>query len=493
MIWLLREQLKCPRFPEAAKAISSVNSTGVMILESSNLSATLRDVRNGWLPAHIYSDTSLFDQERQRLFSRTWQFLAHESEIPKAGDYVVRQILDDSFIVIRSDDGKVRALLNMCRHRGMQICRAELGNAKRLVCPYHMWSYRNDGALSGVPFIEEAYGGAGVLRKEEMSLLEAPAVESFNGMVMVNLDEKAPPLREYLSDFADALAFYMAPSPEGVEFRGPQRWRFKANWKVSSENFAGDMYHTPHTHASMAEIGILPGARGGSRKGGSIYYSGHGAGATFKLGEGSFDERLSSIGYTEEMIRHRERHWPESIRRMIGSEGLIPSAATLFPNLSMLHLWARTDASGTVTPFTTVRLWQPVSTEETEAISWFVVDKCASEEFKAASYKAYLMCFGSTGMFEQDDMENWSLVTRMSRGSMGCRVHLHNRMGLGDDGQPITPGHTGFTGPGVTRMGFTEQNQRRWMELWCGYMEREAAFLPPLGVPKACSPGRVSP
>ncbi len=160
-------------------------------MDTDSFSATLRHVRNGWLPAHIFSDPAVFDMERMRLFARSWQFLAHASELPQPGDYVVRRILDDSFIVIRGDDGRIRVLLNMCRHRGMQVCRTELGHAKRLVCPYHMWSYRNDGSLAGVPFHNEAYGGEAVLPREEMGLLEVPGMSLVHGMVMVNLDPDA--------------------------------------------------------------------------------------------------------------------------------------------------------------------------------------------------------------------------------------------------------------------------------------------------------------
>ena len=463
-------------------------------MDTDTFSSTLRHIRNGWLPAHIFSDPAIFEMERQRLFARSWQFLAHVSEVPQRGDYVVRRILDDSFIVIRGDDGEIRVLLNMCRHRGMQVCRTELGHAKRLVCPYHMWSYRNDGSLVGVPFHNEAYGGEDVLPRGEMGLLQPPATAFVHGMVMVNLDPDAPPVDQSVGAFMPYLAFYLAPSAAGVEFRGPQRWRFKANWKISSENFGGDIYHTPHTHASVAEIGVMPNARAGERKAGAVYYAGHGAGASFKLPEGSFEERLRWIGYTDPQIAQRWEHWPDSIRQMVAGEGLIPSAATLFPNLSMLHLWAKTDDAGTVAPFTTVRLWQPVSAEETEALSWFVVDKDAPEAFKAASYKAYLMSFGSSGMFEQDDMENWSLATRMARGTMGRRVLLHNRMGLTREGRPVTPEHAGFAGPGVARIGFTEQNQRHWLRVWSEFMAREPVAMPPIGASmKDCMDGSRAP
>ena len=117
------------------------------------------NVRRGMIPAHIYNDDELFALEKERLFSRAWMFVAHESEIPQDGDYVVRRVLDDSFIITRDSAGEVRAMFNMCLHRGMQVCRAEMGNASNFRCPYHGWSYRNDGRLTGLPFHREAYGG----------------------------------------------------------------------------------------------------------------------------------------------------------------------------------------------------------------------------------------------------------------------------------------------------------------------------------------------
>ena len=104
------------------------------------------------IPAHIYGDPEIFALERDRLFARSWVFLAHESEIPDPGDYVVRRVLADSFIVARDESGVVRVMFNMCLHRGMQVCRAEMGNASHFRCPYHAWTYRNDGRLAGLPF-----------------------------------------------------------------------------------------------------------------------------------------------------------------------------------------------------------------------------------------------------------------------------------------------------------------------------------------------------
>ena len=141
----------------------------------STSSMTIYDeIRRGMIPAYIYNDAEIFARERKNLFSRAWLFVGHESEIPQAGDYVVRRILDDSFIIVRDEKGEIRAHFNMCLHRGMQVCRAEMGNASHFRCPYHGWSYRNDGRIVGLPFHEEAYGGEAGFSRKGARLLPAP-------------------------------------------------------------------------------------------------------------------------------------------------------------------------------------------------------------------------------------------------------------------------------------------------------------------------------
>ncbi|MGH3494790.1 MAG: Rieske 2Fe-2S domain-containing protein, partial [Sciscionella sp.] len=175
------------------------------------------DVRRGMIPAHIYNDRELFELERERLFARSWIFIAHESELPQPGDYVVRKVLDDSFIVARDDNGEIRVMFNMCLHRGMQICRAEMGNASHFRCPYHGWSYRNDGRIVGLPFHKEAYGGEDGFNRKGQKLLPAPSLDTYNGLIFISLAPEAPSLREFLGDFAFYLDYYTKQSASGIE------------------------------------------------------------------------------------------------------------------------------------------------------------------------------------------------------------------------------------------------------------------------------------
>ena len=436
-----------------------------------DLPAVLSDVGRGMIPAHIYNDQEIFALERDRLFGRAWVFVAHESEIPAPGDYVVRRVLNDSFIVVRDESGTVRVMFNMCLHKGMQVCRAEMGNASHFRCPYHAWTYRNDGRLAGLPFHAEAYGGDDGLARQGQALLPAPSMDSYNGLIFISLRDDRPPLRDWLGDFAFYLDLYTRQSPAGVELRGPQRWRVKANWKIGAENFAGDSYHTPHTHASVVDIGLFREPKASKRKEGALYMAGPGAGTTYKLPPGgSFGEQLRYVGYPGQMIAAMASTWSAGQRELIEQAGFMVSAATLFPNLSFVHNWPVVDEAGTVVPFVSVRQWQPVSERETEVLSWFAVDASAPAAFKRLSYQAYLMCFGSSGMFEQDDVENWVSITDMAGGSMARRLLLNSRMGLTLAGDPIKLPLATFSGPGLAYQGFGEFNQRHWLSMWSSHL-----------------------
>ena len=436
-----------------------------------DLATIADDVRGGMIPAHIYNDPEVFALERDRLFARTWVFLAHESEVPQPGDYVVRRVLADSFIVARDEQGAVRVMFNMCLHRGMQVCRAEMGNASHFRCPYHAWTYRNDGRLAGLPFHGAAYGGEGGFARR------GPGAAARSGDGQLQRADLHQPQHRSAAAARMARGLRVLPgsvqrqSPAQVEFRGPQRWRTRANWKIGAENFAGDSYHTPHTHASVVDIGLFREPRANKRKEGALYTAGPGAGTTYKLPPGaSFAEQLRYVGYPAEMIPVMESSWSARQRALVEDSGFMVSAATLFPNLSFVHNWPQIDEAGTVVPFISVRQWQPVSERETEILSWFVVDAAAPEWFKEQSYKAYLMCFGTSGMFEQDDVENWVSITDMAAGTMARRLRLNSRMGMTLADKPIKPPLAGFSGPGTAYQGFGEFNQRHWLGMWSDHL-----------------------
>ncbi len=455
-----------------------------------DIAALTAPIREGLVPAHIYNDAAVHELEVERIFGRSWVFLAHESEIAEPNDYVVRHIADDSFLVTRDRSGEVHVMFNMCVHRGMQVCRAERGAATSFRCPYHAWTYGNDGRLLGVPFHDEAYGGEDGLARDGQALLPAPSVATYKGLIFASLDPDAPPFQEWLGEFAYYLDLYVDQSPAGMELRGPQRWRVKANWKIGAENFCGDSYHTPHTHASVVEIGLFGEPKPNKRKEGVLWLAGPGAGTTYKLPAGGdraadpFAAGMRYVGYPDEVVATTRQRWTSAQQDLVGRSGFMPSAATLFPNLSFVHNWPEV-AEGVVAPFISLRLWQPIGPDETEVLSWFVVAADAPERFKHDSYRAYLMCFGSSGMFEQDDVENWVSITTTAGGRMARRLLLNSRMGLRHDGSAVASPYPGFAGPGLAKQGYGEANQRHWLGLWADALGTAPPVTPSVafGVP----------
>ena len=112
----------------------------------------------GLFPQWVFTDPDIYELEQENIFGRTWQFLAHESELKEPGDYVTRWMVNDPVIVLKNRDGEIKAFLNSCSHRGVHLCTADRGNKKTFTCPYHGWSYNLDGELIGIVAGNKVYG-----------------------------------------------------------------------------------------------------------------------------------------------------------------------------------------------------------------------------------------------------------------------------------------------------------------------------------------------
>jgi len=117
---------------------------------------SLVDSERGLVSRRIFIEPEIYEKELQQIFARCWLFLCHDSQIPRPGDFFTTYMGEDPVLVVRDSDGEVHAFLNVCRHRGNRLCRADRGNAASFTCAYHGWTYRNDGRLTGVPYLKEA-------------------------------------------------------------------------------------------------------------------------------------------------------------------------------------------------------------------------------------------------------------------------------------------------------------------------------------------------
>ena len=213
---------------------------------------SLVDPEGGLIDRRIFADREIYDLERERIFARCWLYLGHECEIPNPGDFVTRYMGEDPVILARDLNGQLRAHLNMCRHRGNRVCRADRGNTKLFQCSYHGWSYTTDGKLALVPMVDTF----GNLDRSQWGLVSVAQVDSYKGLIFATFDPEAPSLCDYLGDMAWYLDILLDRREGGTEVSGPQRWVVDANWKTAAENFGGDGYHIASTHGSARELGI---------------------------------------------------------------------------------------------------------------------------------------------------------------------------------------------------------------------------------------------
>lgn len=413
----------------------------------------------GHVPIEIFNSPLVFQLEQEKIFEKAWVFLAHQSEIPAPNDFVLRNLAGNSVIVNRDTSGRLRCHLNMCRHRGNQICKAEAGEAAHFRCTYHGWTYANDGRLVAVPQQQVVYDGQ--LDRSQWGLVEV-RVDSYAGLIFGCLDPNAPSLDEYLGGFQFYLDLYLRPGPGGTEaYAPPDRWVTDTDWKICAENFAGDGYHTPVAHQFGFELGYYASSANTHADGYAVHipHKGHGIGLGETPGMAPF------FGYPPDVVAAMEQELSTaqlSIFRQIRT-----AVGTVFPNLSFLIQPFSTVPGEPGLRFCTMRLWQPVGVARMQMYSWCLVPADASQEYKDAAYRAYTLAFGQAGMFEQDDFDNWSRVTRMA-GSPLCRnLSFPYLMGL-----TRTPLED-FPGPGVVmRPYMTETNFRNLWQTWLEYLER---------------------
>jgi phenylpropionate dioxygenase-like ring-hydroxylating dioxygenase large terminal subunit len=419
----------------------------------------------GLVSARVFWDPEIYQLELERVFGRTWLYVAHESEIRRPGDFVTRAMGGDPVIVIRGADGRVRVLLNVCRHRGRKICGEDAGRTATFRCGYHGWTYASTGELTAVPFFE-AYQGR--LDKRQLGLYEAPGVDAYHGLIFATWSAAAEPLREYLGEFTWMLDLLFGRS-EGVEVVGPPiRWTVEANWKLPAGNFAGDGHHLFTTHGFSGALGLK--AKRGNRIGfDACMDKGHAAVVTSWPVD---DVEGPYLGLPRELWPELEQHLTPTQLEVL--HPLQVAVGNVFPNLSFLDTASHTPGEWAgpemVVSFLTVRQWQPRGPDRMEIWSWLFMERNAPEWWKAASTACYHRVFGMAGLFEQDDTENWAEITQALRGSTARRQWAHYGMGLGIGPNPA------WRGPGLA---YSEQppvievNERALYSRWQELMLRE--------------------
>lgn len=426
-----------------------------------------------------WGDEDLFALELDRIYSKTWQFVGHESEVPDPGDYVQRRMGRDRVIMVRSEDGVVRVFLNTCRHRGVPLCRADEGNSSHFRCSYHGWTYANTGVLRGVTYQPDVYGKNGI-DKSALSLYEPAQVDSFMGLVFANWDPEAVALTEYLGPMAWYLHGILGKFDDGLEVVGtPVRNIVKANWKTEGENISGDGYHTMVTHATAVELGLFATSKDlekltenvNSKFTGRTVDCGHGH--TIRVQRLPVDvEGNKYWGYPPEMWESFDRNLDAGQQEMMSA--LSVTHGSIFPNTSFIENF-KTNVDGPDLHARYIRftIRYPISATHSEQLWFLLRPKNADPVWSRLSSLAYLRTNGPSGMFEIDDAENFAGISEASIGEHARDLSVTYLGGLE---HPQTSSASGWPGK-VVDGDKTERTLRAFHRQWSALMGESAGVV----------------
>ncbi|RVT43625.1 aromatic ring-hydroxylating oxygenase subunit alpha [Sphingobium algorifonticola] len=207
----------------------------------------IADPLAGWsLPAWTYDDPDFFRAEQARIFASSWQIVCHVSDIAAKGAWHSLDYLGESIIVVRGEDGAVRAFTNVCRHRGSRIVDGISGCARKLVCPYHAWTYDLDGRLVGVPQKSD-YPGLDIDRHG----LTPVDMNIWRGFIFVRLVREGPSVADMMAPYDDQIAPYRF---ENLTALGRVILRPRdVNWKNVADNYS-DGLHIPVAHPGLTRL-----------------------------------------------------------------------------------------------------------------------------------------------------------------------------------------------------------------------------------------------
>lgn len=213
----------------------------------------LRDPNRFLVNRRVFTDDAVFEAEKERIFSKCWIYVGHESEIPGPGDFVTREVAGRPLLFTRNQKGVPRVLLNSCSHRGAEVCRDRKGTQRRFRCFYHSWSFDNDGRLVTMP--DEAGFPAG-FRKEDHSLAQPAQVDSYRGFVFMTMNPDQEPLEDYLADakfYLDLTADQGTGAGGVTVTTGTHEYSMRSNWKLLAEN-SSDGYHAIPVHKTYMDV-----------------------------------------------------------------------------------------------------------------------------------------------------------------------------------------------------------------------------------------------
>ena len=356
----------------------------------------------------IFTDEDIFELEMKHIFEGNWVYLAHETQIPNPGDYFTTYIGRQPVVITRDRGGQLHCLINACSHRGAMLCRRKTDNRTTLTCPFHGWTFRNDGALLKVKDPEGA-GYPDTFNQDGSHDLTKVRFDSYRGFLFGSINDDVVPLAEHLADSTKVIDLLVDQSPDGLEvLRGSSTYTYDGNWKVQAENGA-DGYHVSAVHWNYAATT--------SRRG-----TGESANVTKTLDAGGWGK--SGGGYWSFPNGHlclwtyaanpQDRPlWNrlDELKAMFGDakgDFMVKGSRNLclYPNLYLMDQFS-----------TQIRHFRPLAPNKTEVTIYCIAPKGESAEARAQRIRQYEDFFNASGMATPDDLEEFRSCQLTFRGT----------------------------------------------------------------------------
>ena len=346
-----------------------------------------------------FTDPELFELEMKHIFEGNWIYLAHESQIPNNNDYYTTYMGRQPVFIARNRQGELNAFINACSHRGAQLCRHKRGNKATYTCPFHGWTFNNNGKLLKVKDPEEA-GYPECFNKEgSHDLKKVARFESYKGFLFGSLNPDVVPLSEFLGEAGKIIDMIVNQSPEGLEvLRGSSTYTFNGNWKLQAENGA-DGYHVSAVHWNYA---ATTNHRKEAEAGDNIRAMD--AGKWGKQGGGFYAfENGHMLLWTKWANPEDRPNYPrrEEFAEQFGgpmADWMIERSRNLclYPNVYLMDQFG-----------SQIRVLRPISVDKTETTIYCIAPKGESAEARARRIRQYEDFFNVSGMATPDDLEEF--------------------------------------------------------------------------------------
>lgn len=415
----------------------------------------------------VFTSAEIFELEMQRLFSRTWVYVGHASQVPEVGDYFATTVGDQSVVMVRHTIDDIRVIYNRCAHKGVQVVSEGQGNTgKYFRCPYHAWTYRTDGRLLAIP-LKQGYDEAALAHCEaSQGMKSVGAVHVYRDFVFCRLSEQGESFADFFGDSLSTLDNMVDRSPEGklVVAGGVFRYMHACNWKMLVENQT-DTCHPMVAHESSAgtAVKVWKAAPEGTPKPAAVelfapfvspyeFFEGMGI-RTWRNGHGhtgtadSIHAAYSPIpGYWEAM----EAAYGEQRAKQILGE--VRHNTVYFPNIMVKG------------PIQCLRLFKPIAANRTLVESWTFKLVGAPDELLARTLLYQRLINAPTSVVGHDDLEMYERAQRSLHTRAAQWVNVGRLQEQGEGQQPE-----------AVVNGTSEAQIRNQYRAWLKYMTQEDA------------------